>query len=62
MAIPVVTTDVPSCRETVIDRINGRLPDAVARMGAASRERVLARFSAYRVNARILGVLRECLK
>jgi hypothetical protein len=24
MAIPVVTTDVPSCRETVIDRINGR--------------------------------------
>jgi glycosyltransferase involved in cell wall biosynthesis len=79
MAI-VVTTDVPGCRETVTDRINGRRMsardapavaegtagfidalDRVARMGAASRE-VLARFSAHRVRARILCVLRECLE
>jgi hypothetical protein len=42
--------------ETVTDRIN----DALARRGAQSRERVLTRFSADRVNARILVVLREC--
>jgi hypothetical protein len=36
-------------------------PDMVARMGAASRE-VPAHFSAYRVNARLLVVLRECLE
>jgi glycosyltransferase involved in cell wall biosynthesis len=80
MAIPVVTTDVPGWRETVTDRINGRLvstsdapavaqplagcidaPDAVAGMGAASGG-MLARFSAARVNARLLVVLRECLE
>jgi glycosyltransferase involved in cell wall biosynthesis len=37
-------------------------PDAVARMGGASHERVMARFSAAHVNGRILGVLRECLR
>jgi hypothetical protein len=36
-------------------------PDTVARRGAASRE-VLARFSAHRVNSRILVTLRECLE
>ena len=49
MAIPVVTTDVPGFRERVTERISGRLvstrdvrlidaPDAVVRVGAASRE------------------------
>jgi hypothetical protein len=52
MAMPMVTTDDSGRRET----------DAVARMGVASRGRVLARFSAARVDARILVVLRECLE
>jgi hypothetical protein len=49
MAIPVVTTDVPGCRERLTERISGGLvstrdvrlidaPDAVVRVGAASRE------------------------
>ena len=70
VAIPVVTPDVPGCRETVTDRINSRLastrdarfidaPDAVVRASAAPQARVLARFSG--VNARILVVLRKCL-
>jgi hypothetical protein len=66
----VVTTDVPGCRKTVTDLINGRLasrreciyaPDAMASMGAASGERILARFSAARVNPLWLALLRECL-
>jgi hypothetical protein len=36
--------------------------DAVERMGRVSRERVLARFSAARVNDSMLLVVRECLK
>jgi glycosyltransferase involved in cell wall biosynthesis len=89
MAMPVVntlvvTTDVPGCRETLIDRLNvcpasaRAVPavaqamagfidppdarDAVAPVGAASRERMTARFSAACVKARILVVLRECLE
>jgi hypothetical protein len=70
LAIAVVTTDVPGCRKTVTDLINGRLvsrreciyaPDAVAGMGAASGERMLARSSAARINSLWLALLRECL-
>lgn len=50
MAMPAVTTDIPGFRERVAERISGgpvstrnvRLidaPDAVVRVGAASRER-----------------------
>jgi glycosyltransferase involved in cell wall biosynthesis len=56
----VSARDAPAVAQAMAGFIDA--PDTVARMGAASRERVLARFSAYRVNARILGVLRECLE
>ena len=46
MAIPMVTTKVPGCREMVTDRMNGPM----------------ARFSAACVKARILVVPRECLE
>jgi hypothetical protein len=47
---------------TVAQRMAGVIDalDTVARMGAGSHE-VPARFSAHRVNSRILVVLRECL-
>ena len=46
MTIPVVTTDVPDCREMVTDRIN----------------ELTARFSIAPVNGRILVVLRDCVE
>jgi hypothetical protein len=46
MTIPVVTTDVPDCREMVTDRIN----------------ELTARFSIAPVNGWILVVLRDCLE
>lgn len=73
MASWMVATGAPRCRETVTDRTNGRLvamrgarlvtaPNALARMGTAFRERLMARFSTARVNARILVVLHECFE
>ena len=55
MTMPTVTTEDSGCRETVTYRIN----DALAH--AATRERVLARFSADRLNPLIHDVLGECI-
>ena len=74
---PIVTTDVPGCRDVVSEGANGFLcapQDAASlaaalgraaetsdadwqRMAAAGRERVIAEFSADRVNARYLAAL-----
>jgi glycosyltransferase involved in cell wall biosynthesis len=77
---PILTTDMPGCREVVVPGHNGLLvpprdvPSLTAamktlladkalrhRMGARSREMVVANFSDDSVNSRILDVYRELL-
>jgi glycosyltransferase involved in cell wall biosynthesis len=77
----MVATDVPGCREVVVDGVTGILvpardAGAVAaaierlaadpvlrrRMGAAARERVVARFSQERITAATIALYRSLLK
>lgn len=76
MGRPVITTDVPGCRETVVHGENGFLvpvrdpdalaqamlffidhPEAVARMGAASRRFAEQRFNVHKINEQILTAM-----
>jgi glycosyltransferase involved in cell wall biosynthesis len=78
--LPLVTTDVPGCRDVVQDGIDGllipakdahalaaaiaRLQDDAglrARLGAAAREKALARFDEKSVIRNTLGVYRELI-
>ena len=77
---PIVTTDVPGCRETVIDGVNGLLVevksaeslknalirlindrDLRVKMGEASRELAVSRFSNAIVNAETYKIYRAAL-
>lgn len=79
-ALPLVTTDVPGCREVVTNGVDGlrvpvrdadaladaiaRLqddPELAARLGAAAREKALARFDERIVISRTIDVYRELL-
>lgn len=79
-ALPLVTTDVPGCREVVTDGVDGLLipprnaealaraiarlqddPALAVRLGAAAREKALARFDERIVVADTLAVYRELL-
>ena len=57
IAIPLTTTDNAGCGETVTDQVS----HASARMDLASRQRLLAHFSADQANRQILDGLRGCL-
>ncbi len=77
---PIVTTDVPGCRETVIDGVNGLLVEVKSaeslknalvrlindrelrvKMGEASRELAVSRFSNAIVNAETYKIYRAAL-